>query len=178
MAQLQSSAKHKEFIRLLAEHDAAIRGFLRAILPSVSDADEAFQLTMITLWEKFDEYESSRDFKPWAFGIARFKALSQIRDRQRERLVFGDELVNRLAEDVELAGTRYLSQQEALDSCLRKLSAPLRETVLQAYTKGVRTDQLAQSLGQTPMALYKKLHRIRKTLLECVNQSISADQAT
>jgi RNA polymerase sigma-70 factor (ECF subfamily) len=54
----------------------------------------------------------------------------------------------------------------------------MRQTVLHAYTKGTRTDLLAESLGQTPMALYKKLHRIRMTLLECVNQSIATDQAT
>ena len=47
-----------------------MRVFLRAILPSRNDVDEAFQLTMITLREKFDEYDDSLDFKPWAFGIA------------------------------------------------------------------------------------------------------------
>lgn len=167
-----------EFLRLLAAHEAAIRAFLRAILPSLADADEAFQLTMITLWGKFDEYESSRDFKPWAFGIAKYKALGLIRDRQRERLVFGDELVSRLADEADAAGSRYLTQQDALDACLRKLPEAMRQTVLHAYTKGTRTDLLAESLGQTPMALYKKLHRIRKTLLECVNQSIATDQAT
>ena len=149
-----------------------MRVFLRAILPSRNDADEAFQLTMITLWEKFEEYDSSRDFKPWAFGIAKYKALGLLRDRQRERLVFGDVLADRLAEDAIAAEDRYLTQQEALDGCLRKLSAPLRETVLQAYTKGTRIDELAKSLGQTPMALYKKLQRIRRTLLDCVRQAL------
>ena len=149
-----------------------MRVFLRALLPSRNDADEAFQLTMITLWEKFEEYDPSRDFKPWAFGIAKYKALGLMRDRQRERLVFGDELAARLADEVSAAESRHLTQQEALDACLRKLSAPLRNLVLQAYTKGTRIDQLAENLGQTPMALYKKLHRIRRTLLDCVRQTM------
>jgi RNA polymerase sigma-70 factor, ECF subfamily len=172
MPQSDELDRHLEFLRLFAAHEAAVRVFLRAILPSRNDADEAFQLTMITLWEKFEEYDSSRDFKPWAFGIAKYKALGLLRDRQRERLVFGDVLADRLAEDAIAAEDRYLTQQEALDGCLRKLSAPLRETVLQAYTKGTRIDELAKSLGQTPMALYKKLQRIRRTLLDCVRQAL------
>lgn len=85
-----------------------------------------------------------------------------MRDRQRERLVFGDELLARLADEAIASESRHLTQQEALDGCLRKLSVPLRETVLKAYTKGTRMDHLAESLGQTPMALYKKLHRHRR----------------
>ncbi len=174
----QESSKNREFIGLLATHEAAIRAFLRAILPSMSDADEGFQRTMITLWEKFDDYDSSREFKPWAFGIAKYKALGLMRDWQRERLVFGDELVSRLADEAIASEDRYQTQQEALDCCLRKLSTPMRELVLQAYTRGTRIDHLAESLGQTPMALYKKLHRIRQQLLACVNQSLNQEEAT
>lgn len=166
----ESDPQH-EFLRLIAAHEAAVRVFLRAILPSRNDVDEAFQLTMITLWEKFPKYDGSRDFKSWAFGIAKYKALGLMRDRQRERLVFSDELVTRLADEASRSENRHLVQQEALDDCLRKLSLPLRELVLKAYAKGTRIDHLAESLGQTPMALYKQLHRIRRTLLECVKRA-------
>ena len=178
MPSSQESPDHAEFLRLFAAHEAAIRAFLRAILPSMSDADEAFQLTMITLWDKFDEYDSSRDFKPWAFGIAKYKALGLVRDRQRERLVFGDDLVTRLADEAIASESRYQTQQEALDGCLRKLPTPVRDLVLRAYAKETRIDQLAESLGKTPMALYKKLHRIRQQLLDCVNQALNQEQAT
>ena len=178
MSSPQESPKQNEFLRLLAEHEAAIRAFLRAILSLKSDADEAFQLTTITLWEKFEEYDRSRDFKPWAFGIAKYKALGLMRDRKRERLVFGDELVARLADEAVASEDRFLTQQEALDGCLRKLPEPLRDLVLTAYTNGNRIDELAKDLGQTPLALYKKLHRIRRTLLECVNQTLDQEEAT
>jgi len=46
MAESEQTSNHSEFLRLLAEHEAPIRAFLRAILSSVADADEAFQLTM------------------------------------------------------------------------------------------------------------------------------------
>ena len=175
MPESKDSELHNDFLRLLAENEAAIRAFLRAILSSRSDAEEAFQTTLITLWEKFEDYDATRDFKPWAFGIARFKALAIIRDRQRERLIFGDSLLNQFADDAITAGDRYLTQQEALDNCLMKLPDRQREFVLNAYTKGTRIDQLAQRMGRTPMSLYKKLQKIRKTLLECVQQTMAKE---
>jgi DNA-directed RNA polymerase specialized sigma24 family protein len=56
-----------------------------------------------------------------------------------------------------------------------KLPGDQREFVLQAYTQGTRIDQIAQQLGRTPMSLYKKLQRIRKTLLECVQQTMAKE---
>ncbi len=175
MPDSKESELHNDFLRLLAAHEPAIRAFLRVILSSRSDAEEAFQTTLITLWEKFEEYDASRGFKPWAFGIARFKALAIIRDRQRERLVFGDRLLDQFADDAIAAGDRYLTQQEALDNCLMKLPDDQREFVLTAYTKGARIDQLAERLGRTPMSLYKNLQKIRKMLLECVQQTMAKE---
>ena len=175
MPEPKDSDLHSAFLRLLAENEAAIRTFLRAILTSRPDAEEAFQTTLITLWEKFEEYDTNRNFKTWAFGIARFKALSIIRDRQRERLIFGDNLVNHIAEDAIAASDRYLTQQEVLDDCLMKLPEDQRDFVLTAYTKGTRIDQLAQSLGRTPMSLYKKLQKLRRILLECVQLTMAKE---
>ena len=167
--------QHKEYLRLLAENEAATRACLRAILSSRTDVEEAFQTTMITLWNKFEEYGTSRDFKPWAFGVARFKALAIVRDHQRERLIFGEKLLEQFAEDAIAAGDRYLTQQEALNECLRKLPTNQREFVLTAYTKGTRIDELARRLGRTPMSLYKKLQKIRRALLECVQETMAKD---
>ena len=177
MSESEQPDHRKEFLRLLAQHEAAVRAFLRTILSSRADADEAFQTTLITLWDKFGEYDPACDFKPWAMGIARFKALSVIRDRQRERLVFGDDLIEQFAEDVVASGDLYLAQQEALDDCLLKLPNAQRKLVLSAYTQGTRIDHLAKSLGRTPMSLYKNLQKIRKALLECVQKSIAHEPA-
>jgi RNA polymerase sigma-70 factor, ECF subfamily len=48
---------------------------------------------------------------------------------------------------------------------LEKLLHDQRLLVLTAYTKGTRMDDLAAQRGETPMALYKKRHRIRQELL-------------
>jgi len=167
---------HDQFLRLFAEHEAALRTFVRSMVPSLADASEIMQDAAVVLWQKFDEFDATRDFRKWAFGVARYEALTYLRDRVRDRHVFDDALVHRLAEDAAAAGQRHEAQREALDQCLQKLPAAQREMVLTAYTKGTRMDELAAERGQTAMSLYKMLHRIRRALLECVRRTMAREE--
>ena len=167
---------HSQFLRLFAEHEAALHALLRAMLPSREEASEALQETIIVLWQKFGEFDPARDFRAWASGIARNKALAVLRDRQRDRHVFDEELVSRLADRAALHAAEVMPRSEALEHCLQKLSITQRELVLTAYTKGTRMDDLAARRGQTPMALYKWLHRIRLALLDCIERTLSKEE--
>jgi DNA-binding transcriptional LysR family regulator len=66
-----------------------------------------------------------------------------------------------------------LAEREALEGCLQKLPNAHRDLVLRAYTKGTTINDLATLRGQTPMALYKWLHRTRQALQECVQATVS-----
>jgi RNA polymerase sigma-70 factor (ECF subfamily) len=68
-----------------------------------------------------------------------------------------------------------VTRRDALEHCLEKLPPPQRELVLTAYTRGTRIDELALRRNQTPMALYKLLHRIRFILLECVERTLVSE---
>jgi len=94
----------------------------------------------------------------------------------RNRHVFDDELVNRLADLAMERESRHLDEREVLDACLQKLPEAQRELVLTAYTKGTRMDELATRRGQTPMSLYKVLHPIRQALLECVERTLAKEE--
>ena len=59
---------------------------------------------------------------------------------------------------------------------MEKLPAGQHELVITAYTKGTRMDDLAARRGETAMALYKKLHRIRQALLECVRRTLAQEE--
>lgn len=167
---------HDPFLRLFAEHEPALRTFTRLLLPSRDDVSGVMQEVAVTLWQKFGEFDATRDFRKWAFGIVRYKVLAHRRDRARDRHVFDDELVNRLADEALAMDQRHEAQREALDQCLQKLPATQREMVLTAYTKGTRMDALAAQRGQTAMSLYKMLQRIRQALLACVRRTISQEE--
>jgi RNA polymerase sigma-70 factor (ECF subfamily) len=167
---------HDQFLRLYAEHEAALHTLLRVMLPSREDAKEALQETIIVLWQKFGEFDPARSFRAWASGIARNKALAVLRDRKRDRLVFDESLVNRLADRAVLHEQSVMTRREVLEGCLQKLPVAQRELVLSAYTKGTRIDDLAAGRGQTPMSLYKLLQRIRLSLLECIECTLATEE--
>jgi RNA polymerase sigma-70 factor (ECF subfamily) len=99
-----------------------------------------------------------------------------LRTRMRDRHVFDDELVNRLADMAVHQEPQHLTEREALEGCLQKLPQSQKELVLAAYTKGTRMDELATRRRQTPMSLYKLLHRIRQALLDCVERTLAQEE--
>ena len=173
MSPSPDDAQHSQFLRLFAANEAALHTFVRSMLPSRQEAADVMQEVAVTLWQKFT---SADEFRPWAFGVARNMALRHLRSQARDRHVFDDDLVNRLADEAVAMEQRHLTQREALAGCLQKLPAMQRELALAAYTKGTRMDELATQRGQTPMSLYKLLHRIRQSLLECVRRTLSQEE--
>ena len=161
---------HHQFLRLFAEHEAAVRVFVRALLPSRADAAEVMQDVAVVLWQKFAEFDGTRDFRKWAFGVARLEVLAFRRDRARDRHVFDDALLTQLADEAAVASGRHDAQREALETCLQKLTTQQRELVLRAYAPRANMGAIADERGQTAMSLYKVLHRLRQMLLDCVRR--------
>jgi RNA polymerase sigma-70 factor (ECF subfamily) len=168
-----SESNYAEFLRLYSENEAALHAFVRSMLPSRQEASDVMQEVVVTLWQKF---EDAQNFRPWAYAVARSKVLMYLRRRARDRHIFDEELVGKLAERQEALTNRHTLQREALEKCLQKLPKDQRDTVLTAYTKSTQIQELAKTRGETAMALYKKLHRIRHVLLECVRRTLSQEE--
>jgi len=164
--------QHDQFLRLYAEHEAALHTFVRSMLPNRHEAAEVLQDVSVVLWQKF---ASAEDFKRWAYGVAQLEVMKFLQARKRDRHVFDDDLVNRLADRAVALEPRHMRERDALEGCLQKLPEAQRELVLTAYTKGTRMDELAVRRGQTPMSLYKMLHRIRQALQACVQSTFAGE---
>jgi len=173
MSQPPDHPQHDQFLRLYAEHEVALHTFVRSLVPTLQEASEVMQEVIVALWQGFS---SAEEFRPWAFGVARNQVRMHLRTRMRDRHVFDDELVNRLADMAVHQEPQHLTEREALEGCLQKLPQSQKELVLAAYTKGTRMDELATRRGQTPMSLYKLLHRIRQALLDCVERTLAQEE--
>ena len=171
---MHDEASHDRFLRLFTANDAAIRGFVRSLVPSRQDADDVMQEVAVVLWKKFSELPDE-DFRRWSFGVARYAVLAWRRDKARDRHVFGDDTLDLLAGEAESTAAADEARREALENCLTKLPNDQRELVRKAYEPGTRIDEMAKALGRTAMALYKSLHRIRLTLIECTRQELGKE---
>jgi RNA polymerase sigma-70 factor, ECF subfamily len=168
-----SSIQHESFLRQYAEQEVALHMFVRSMLRTRQEASEVMQEVIVALWQGFD---SAQEFRPWAFGVARNTVRMHQRRCSRDRHVFDDELSNRLADLTVRAEPEHALAREALERCLQKLTSDEKELVLSAYSKGTRIDDLAILRGRTPMSLYKWLHRIRRSLLECVQRTLAREE--
>ncbi len=128
------------------------------------------------LWRKFDVNMDNQAFCRWAFGVARMEALAFRRDCARDRHVFGEEVLELLGQVVLEESEALEAQRRALDVCLKKLPEGQRQLVQAAYGPGVKIDELATQLKRTAMSLYKALHRIRLTLIDCTSRMLSTEE--
>ncbi len=136
------------------------------------------QEVAVVLWRKFEGLSAIQDFRRWAFGVARFEALTLLRDRARDRHVFGEDVLALLADHATDDAGILEAERNALDECVGKLDAEQRLLLDAAYAPGVRIDALAATSGRTSMSLYKALHRIRLALMDCTQRALAREELT
>ncbi|MDI7774423.1 RNA polymerase sigma factor [Asticcacaulis sp. EMRT-3] len=79
---LQQAKKGSDaaFSRLVAEHQQAVRAFLRRLCVRPDDADDLAQEAFVTAWSRLDRLHDEARFRSFVCGIAYRKALN---DRRR-----------------------------------------------------------------------------------------------
>lgn len=173
--------RYSEFVALLARHDQSIRRFVRSLLPSKDGVDDVVQDTALECWSKFSSFEpedaddSADGFIRWACVIARYKAMSWQRDKARDRLVFRESVIERLAQDAMENLDQQELEQSAIESCLQKLRDDQRRLVLSVHSPGESISAIAQETGEAARRLYSKVNVLRKRLLECVQQRLATE---
>lgn len=174
MSPAEIETQHR-FLRLFTAHEAAVRAYVRRLVPARADADDIMQEVSVVLWEKFAGFREGAEFRPWAFGVARYEVLAWLRDRGRDRLVLDEAVVARLADEAEEDEPRLQRQREALESCMRKVAPEQRALLLRAYARESRIQEVAESSGRTVAGFYQWLHRMRRQLLDCIQRFVARE---
>lgn len=165
---------YESFVRLFVSHESRLRGFLQALLPSWEDVDDVLQETSLVAWRKFAQFEPGTDFMAWAATIARFEARRHARARARDRLVFGEDLLEQIADEaLDEAGERE-REHRALRRCLDKLPEGQSRALELAYRPGIKFHEAARLAGKPVQGYYKALQRIRAALADCVQGELNS----
>lgn len=166
---------HELFLRQFTANQAAIRAYVRRLVPTRHDAADVMQGIALVLWKKFSELAEQDDFRKWSFGVARYETLAWLRDKGRDRLILSNEVLNIVADESAKIESHLSSQREALESCLEKLPSEQRSWILVAYTPDSHIQEVAEQSGKTVSAFYQWLHRIRMRLLECTRRTLQME---
>jgi RNA polymerase sigma-70 factor, ECF subfamily len=169
-------SKGKAFLGLFLKAQRRIFAYIFTLLPNRTDAEDVLQEVSKLMWEKFDEAHPPGDFVAWGCRIAFYKVMEHRRNQRRDRVIFSDAMLERVAETVsEHADALQLDERhDALACCLGKLSRGDRQLLDERFKDGATVRSVAERLGRSADAVYKALARVRRALHDCVERTITA----
>jgi RNA polymerase sigma-70 factor, ECF subfamily len=160
------------FIEALTRHQPALDAFCHANLANREDAREVLQATCVKLWQKAADWDPDTEFLPWAFAVARFTILSHYRDQQRDHLVFDEDVIQAMADEIEEAATAFDNRREALAKCIKKLDQRQRALLHGHYTVRQSLREIAEASGRSLSAVKMTMLRIRQQLSACIEREM------
>ena len=166
------TAAQQEFLRVFLANEREIFRYVAALVPPLADAQEIVQQTAVVLWEKFDEYDQSRPFAPWACRFALNIARQWMSRRQRWKALLDGGLAEELALRRGQLRPEFDARLVHLDRCLQKLPEKQRLLVDGYYFQQLGVEKLAERTRRTVDAVYKALQRVRGQLRECIERSV------
>jgi len=163
-----SSAAQQQFLSLFLRSEREIFRYVAVLVPNVTDAEDIVQQTAMSLWEKFDSYDPSLPFTPWACRFALNKTRQWIERRQRWQALLEGGLAEELAQRREELRPELDSRLKYLERCLGKLPERQRLLVEGYYYRRDAIEALANHSGRSVAATYKMLQRVRQLLQSCI----------
>lgn len=173
-----NNEEQEQFTRLWTKAQPSVSGYVHAIIRDPDIVKDVVQETALILLRKFREWDSSREFLPWALGVAKFEILAHRRDSGRNRLVFDEALLDSVTAMWAQVSTEIGHEQAALHDCIEKLAPRAKETVRLRYFHDLEMQQIGEHLGTTAGAVRISLMRIRERLHECVERRLRAEGET
>ena len=155
---------------LFVRHENSIRAFVRALQPSLSDADDVMQETFLTVSRKASAFEPGTNFVAWACGVARLKVLENLRQRKRAT-VLSEAAIIALTEDAP-SPESLEERGGALERCLDRLSPKVRDLLWRRYSRRESSEEMADAAGMTSIAVRVALSKARVALRDCINSQL------
>lgn len=160
-----AAGDEEAFVQFVETHLESIRRYVRCHLRDAQQVDDCVQDTLLTALERASSFEGRSSEQTWVLGVARYKVLGRIQNKQRSREV---------PCDLEVLGERAgwgAGQIEAsydlhrVQDALDELSEELAEIVVLRDMEGFTTREAAELLDLSEPAVKSRLHRARLQLM-------------
>jgi RNA polymerase sigma factor (sigma-70 family) len=142
-----------------------VLGYLRRFVPR-DEAEDVLQRVFYEVWRNRDRYDPSRSLEAWVLGIARKRAIDQLR-RRRANVVPIEELRDIAGDDGRELADRYARANE-VRRALERLPAEQREVLTLAYfgdlTQTESAERLGVPLGTVKARTFRGLRRLADLL--------------
>lgn len=162
-----------QFVDALSSNQARLRAYAISIIRNPIDADDLLQNASITLWKKRKEYDSDREFFPWACGFVLIEIMRYRRKNATDKLMFDDAMINTLSAEYVANSEEYDIRREHLHYCLKKLGDKERGLLEDRYCSNIMPKKISKLRGWPLPTVYGTLSRIRASLHRCIETTLS-----
>jgi RNA polymerase sigma-70 factor (ECF subfamily) len=136
-----------------------------------ASAEDILAEVFLDVWRQAGRFEGRSSVSTWLLSIARFKALSQV--RQRADAPLDDEYAAGLVDEADDPEVEIAKRDKsaALRACLGKLSVEHREIVDLVYYHEKSVEEVAQIVGVPAATVKTRLFYARQKLSEILKRA-------
>jgi RNA polymerase sigma-70 factor, ECF subfamily len=164
----------ERLVKHFVEEDTVLRSYVLAATRDPHQTQDILQNVWAILWRKLAEYDETRPFRAWAFGVARMEVLKWRQRQARSREYLSAETLERLAETAVEQTAELDLRAQFVRECLTQLKGLWRSILIAKYYQGQPIRAIAATLGKSIAAVEMILVRARRSLRECVERKTQA----
>ena len=146
--------------KLLDELSGLLRAYYARRAPPGIDAEDLVQETLIAVHTRRATYDAGQPFTAWAYAIARYKLIDQLR-RSRLHLRAPEDAADALFVS---PGADAAMASRDLERVMADLPTRTRELIRDTRVAGLSTREAAQKHDMTETAVKVAVHRAMKAL--------------
>ncbi len=171
-------SRTEQLVLLLTQNQEPLFRYIFSLVSSEADARDILQETSLALYRKFDQYENSRPFLPWAYRFAYLQIQKYRAKFARSPLLFSEDLIHLLALEREQMEPELDLRLQFLDECLGKLTPHDKELVASRYALRESAEEMMQRFTMSRRTLFRNLELLRQRLHDCVTRQIQSEALT
>jgi RNA polymerase sigma-70 factor, ECF subfamily len=156
---------------LYARHNVRVYRFILRIIGDTSVAEDLVSQVFLDVWRTAGQFEGRSQVSTWMLAIARFKALTALRNRRHEDI--DQEEVLQIADTGDTPETAMDRSQTALTlrEAISQLSPAHREIIDLVYYHEKSVEEVGQIIGIPQATVKTRMFYARKHLGELLTEA-------
>lgn len=165
-----------DFAEQITKSQQRLYRYIYSLIGNSASSWDILQETNLVLWRKQADFTPGTSFEAWSYSIARFQVLAYLRDRKRKPVgILTPDLLEALAEDAEREASHFDERLAVLKLCQKKLTNKSQRLLELYYEQELSVKEVGSALKATTSSIKQALFRIRRSLQECIEDSLDAE---
>jgi RNA polymerase sigma-70 factor (ECF subfamily) len=173
---VQDAVKGGSLTQGVLQYRRMLCSFIYSLVRDVLVTEEIFQQVALVAIEKDRKKdEEIREPAAWLRATARRVVQAGFRTSQGRWISVDPEYLEQVADTFATApvGDFQRARLEALDGCLKRISAENRDVLHRHYVEGDSYEAIGEAVQRSPGALRNLTHRLVKQLLTCIDNRLA-----